>query len=280
VVGRRPVVGRPLLPVGSRLLKAAAGGDDFQRGNAIEIAHLLGERDPRHDRGLRVNDGRVGFQAAAVDAKHGRVPPSAHHVAAVDQPAGDFVDEHDRGDEVRDARALGFGDRKAGRDIVAGVAGEAADVGVVQVVVTEGDAVGEGRQFCRTAPRGPDHRRLAVRCKRKLAADAHRFLVERRDPAPDGVDHMRLGPLDGRGVDVLEAEAMGVISEAFGERAGGLRRRAGRDCRQYGRACCQLQDFATGNFHDVPLVRVHRAECVEWPASAGVSSAAAWSRRD
>jgi hypothetical protein len=255
VVGRRPVVGRPLLPVGSRLLKAAAGGGDFQRGNAIEIAHLLGERDPRHDRGLRVNDGRVGFQAAAVDAKHGRVPPSAHHVAGVDQPAGDFVDEDDRGDEVGDARALGFGDRKAGRDIVAGVAGETADVGVVQIVVTEGDAVREGRQLRRAAPRGPDHGRLALRGEREVATDAHRLLVERRDPAPDGVDHVRLGPLDGRGIDVVEAELMGVVSKSFGERAGGLRRRAGRDCRQHGRARCQLQNSATGKFHMSPCPR-------------------------
>src|SRR5437660_1371414 len=41
VVGRRPVVRRPLLPVGSRLLEAAAGGGDFDRNDAIEIAHLL-----------------------------------------------------------------------------------------------------------------------------------------------------------------------------------------------------------------------------------------------
>jgi hypothetical protein len=56
------------------------------------------------------------------------------------------------------------------------MAGNAADIGVVQVEITERGAIGEGRQIRRGAPPGADDRRAAPAAirQRDLAANAWR----------------------------------------------------------------------------------------------------------
>ena len=46
-----------------------------------------------------------------------------------------------------------------------------------------------------------------------------------RDAASDRIDHMRLDPLDGRGVEIVIAQAIGIGRESFRKRSDGLPRR-------------------------------------------------------
>ena len=61
-----------LTPAGD--LVASAGGANLDRGDAIEIADLLGEGDAGRDRGLGRDMGRIGFQATLVDPKRDTAP--------------------------------------------------------------------------------------------------------------------------------------------------------------------------------------------------------------
>ncbi len=233
------------LPVGIRLRPR------LPHRNMVVEGEIDGLREPvdrqPHQLAGRQRDGR--------QAEHRRVPAAARHVEGVDQPAVDLVGERDRDDEVRRARALGLGDAQACRDIVARMTRKAAHIGVVQVVVAEGGPIGERREVGRAAPVGADDGRGAVRGReRDVAADAHRRLVECRDPAPDRVDDMRFDPFDGRGVEIVEAQPVRVVGEPFGERAGGLRPRETMDRRQRHDTGRQSQEFAAGKSHGAPTV--------------------------
>ena len=74
VIRRVPCVRRPFLRLAPGLLEAAAGGCDFDRRDAIEIADIFGDRDAGHDRGLGVDHGRIGLHAALVDPKRDAAP--------------------------------------------------------------------------------------------------------------------------------------------------------------------------------------------------------------
>jgi hypothetical protein len=177
--------------------------------------------------------------------------------AGVDQPARDFVNENDRRDEIGGARPLCLSDRETGRDVVARMARQAADIGIVQIVITEGNAVREGGKLGRAASGGSDDGSRAVRRReRDVAADAYRSFVERCDPAADRIDHMGFDPLDGRLVDIREAQPIGVVGEPFRERADRLRARGGMDGRQRGCACRQMQESPASRFHEFsPIYR-------------------------
>jgi hypothetical protein len=93
------------------------------------------------------------------------------------------------------------------------------NVGVVEIVVAKRGAVGEGGEIGRDASAGADlRRRPLARRQRDVAADTHRLLVERRDAAADGVDDEGTDLLDGLGIDDLEAQAVRIGGEPFGER--------------------------------------------------------------
>ena len=56
----------------------------------------------------------------------------------------DLIGKNDRGDELGDGCPLGLRDRETGRDMVARMTGNAADIGVIEVEIAEGGAIGEG----------------------------------------------------------------------------------------------------------------------------------------
>ena len=184
--------------------------------------------------------------------------PRVGDVEGVDQPAIDLIGEHDRGDEVLRAGALGLRDREAGRDMVAGMTGKASDIDVVEIVIAEGGAVGEGRKVGRGAPVGADDGGDAADRERDVAADADRPLVEGGDAAAERIDDMRFDPFDGRGIDIVIAQAVGIGGEPFRKRMDGLlrrrpgrralrARRPGRD-RKRGSGRCQTQKSLRGSF--------------------------------
>src|SRR5262249_58416589 len=96
---------------------------------------------------------------------------------------------------------------------------------------------------------------------RSVAQDPSRPLGERANAAADRVDDMRLDALDGRGVDVLEAQLGGVACEPFGKRADrrlgiALRLRDARDERERGRTGAETQELPSWNCHGV-VSRAH-----------------------
>ena len=94
------------------------------------------------------------------------------------------------------------------------------DIDIVEVVIAERGAIGESREIGRGARIGADHGGGAAAPGRQchLAADPHRRLAERRNAAADGVDHMRLDPLDGRGIEIVVAQRVRVGGQPLGER--------------------------------------------------------------
>ena len=206
------------LPVGQRL-------DPGLRHRDVIVD---GETDGLRELRRRELHQLAGGERHGRQAEHRRVPAAGRDVEGVDQAAVDLVGEHDRGDELRSARALAFGDREAGGDVIARMARQTPDVGIVQVVVAEGCAVGEGGEIGRGAPvRADDGRCAGRRDQRDIAADAHRPLVERGDSAADRVDEMRFDPLDGRCVEIVIAQSIGVGGEPIRERPGGRLRSSG-----------------------------------------------------
>ena len=127
-------------------------------------------------------------------------------VEGVDQPAVDLVGQNDRDDKFRDSRPLGLRDGKTGRDIIARMTGDAPDIGVVQVEITERGAIGECRKIGRDTPLGADDRRAAAAARQHhIAANAHRLFVERRKTATERVDQLGFDTLDSRVVEIVIA---------------------------------------------------------------------------
>ncbi len=177
--------------------------------------------------GLRQGVGRklhqlAGRQRDRRQAQHRNVPAAGAEaeVEGVDQPAVDLVGESDRGDELRGARPLGLRRaRETGRDVIARMPGNAPDIGVIEVEIAEGGAIGERRKIGRDAPRGADdsHATAAAR-QRHAAANAHRLFVEGREPATERVDEMHFDPLDGCVIEVVIAQTVRVGGEPFRQR--------------------------------------------------------------
>src|SRR5438309_1976626 len=82
---------RPLLGLAAGALVAPPRRRDFYRRDAVEGARLPGDLDAGHDRGLRVDHGRVGFHPALVNAKR---HPAAAECSDVDVGGpGDLFEE-------------------------------------------------------------------------------------------------------------------------------------------------------------------------------------------
>jgi hypothetical protein len=146
------------------------------------------------------------------------IPSPVGELGGIHQPAVDLVGEHDRGEEILPARVLRLGDGEAGRGVVAGVAGRAPDIEVVEIEIADRDTVRECGELHRGLVGGPeDCRRAPARRKRDLPADAHRRLVERRNGAAEGIDQMRLGGLDRRRIEIGEPQAIRISGEAVGK---------------------------------------------------------------
>src|SRR5215467_775706 len=114
---------------------------------------------------------------------------------------------------------FGLGDRKARRDVVAWMNGKSTDIRVVEVEEAEGCAIGEGCKIRRRAPSGSDDRGATGHRKRDLATDPDCSFLERSDTAADRVDDVHLDPLDGRGIEVVVAQGMGIGGQLFRERS-------------------------------------------------------------
>ena len=148
------------------------------------------------------------------------------------------------------ADALGLRDREARRDVIARMcalaAGARRHVDVVEVEVAEGGAVGEGGEIGRGAAVCADHgRRSAARRERDLAADAHRRVVERREPAAERVGDDTLDLLDCRGVEIVVAKLCRIGGEALGKGRG----LGARGDRPRGGAGGELQGAAARKSH-------------------------------
>ena len=74
--------------------------------------------------------------------------------------------------------------------------------------------------------------------------------------ATERVDEMHLDPLDGRVVEIVIAQAVGIGGEPFRKRAHGLRcslpRQRGQHRRARGQMKRQAKKFTAGKFHDAP----------------------------
>src|SRR6266852_4514414 len=91
VIGGFAGVRRPLLGLAPGALVAPPRRRDFDRGDAIEGAQFPRDLDAGHDRGLRVDHGRISFHPALVDAKR---HPAAAECADVDlRRPGDLLEE-------------------------------------------------------------------------------------------------------------------------------------------------------------------------------------------
>src|SRR5580698_5836760 len=102
---------------------------------------------------------------------------------------------------------LGFGDRKAGRDVVAWMASNAADIGIVQIEIAESRAVSEGCKIRRCLLRGADNGGSATAVsERDVTANSHRLFVEGGESAADRIDEMHLDAFYRRFVEVLIAK--------------------------------------------------------------------------
>jgi hypothetical protein len=134
--------------------------------------------------------------------------------------------------------------------MIARMNGKASHICVIEVEVAESGAIGEGRKVRCRAPIGADNGCVTADRKRDVAANADRPLVEGADSTSDRIDNVRFDPFDGRGVDIVIAQAISIGSKSFRKRADGRLRR--RPCRmalrvrdprsgwECGSACCQL----------------------------------------
>ena len=96
---------------------------------------------------------------------------------------------------------------------------KSADIGVVEIEEAERCAIGERCKIRRRAPPRSDDRRRTGHGKRDLAADTDGSFLERSDPAADRIDDVHLDPLDGRGVEIVIAQGVGIGGQPFCERA-------------------------------------------------------------
>src|SRR6266446_3174282 len=91
VIGGLPRIRRPLLGLAPGALIAPLRRRNFYRRDAVERAQFLRDLDAGHDRGLRVDHGRVSLDPALVDAKR---HPAAAEGADVDlRRPGDLLEE-------------------------------------------------------------------------------------------------------------------------------------------------------------------------------------------
>ena len=103
--------------------------------------------------------------------------------------------------------------------MIAGMDGKASRIGVVEVEVAKGRAIGKGRKVGRGAPVSADNGCVTADRERDVAANADRRLVEGADAASDRIDNVRFDPLNGCSVDILIAQAIGIDSQSFRQRA-------------------------------------------------------------
>ena len=96
--------------------------------------------------------------------------------------------------------------------------GKSADVCIVEIEVAERGAIGEGSQVSCRPPIGANDGRRAGDRKRDFAADADWPLVPCAHPTANGIDHMRLHPLDCGVVEVFVAQAIGIGGEPIRQR--------------------------------------------------------------
>ncbi len=109
--------------------------------------------------------------------------------------------------------------------MIARMNGKASHIGVIEVEVAEGGAVGEGRELRCRAPIGADNGCVTADRQRDVAANPDRPLVEGADSASDRIDDVRFDPFDGRGVDIVVAQAIGIGGKSLRKRADRLLRR-------------------------------------------------------
>src|SRR5262249_1546823 len=147
------------------------------------------------------------------------IPTARRDVQGVHQPAVHFIGKRDGGHQILGVSPFGLGDRKARRDVVAWMNGKSTDIRVVEVEEAERCAIGEGCKIRRGAPTGADDRGATGHGKCNLATDADRSFLERSDTAADRVNDVYLDPLDGRGVEVVVAQGMGIGGQLFRERS-------------------------------------------------------------
>jgi len=114
---------------------------------------------------------------------------------------------------------LGLRDCKARRDVVAWMNGKSPDIRVAEIEVAERCAIGEGCKIRRRAPARPDNRGRTGHGKRNIAADTDGSFLGRSDTAADRINDVHLDPLDGRGVEVVVAQGMGIGGQPFRERS-------------------------------------------------------------
>ena len=110
---------------------------------------------------------------------------------------------------------FGLRDCKARRDRVAWMNRKSPDIRIVEVEEAERGAIGEGRKIGRRAPARSDDRGGTGHGKRNLAAVTDGFFLERSDTAADRIDDVHLAPLDGRSVEVVVAQGMGIGGQPF-----------------------------------------------------------------
>jgi hypothetical protein len=203
----------------------------------------------------------AGGQRDGRQAQHRHVPAArAHaHIESIDQPTIDFVGKHDRGDQFRGTRMLRLGDRETGRDVIARMTGDAADIGVIQVEITKCGAIGESREIRRGLPRGADDGRSAMSAvrQRDVTPDADGLIMECGEAATDSIDEMDFDALDRRLVEVLIAQVSSIGGQPVREGAGRGRwrrclifrsRDAGSD-RKCGRSGYDLQYLSSRHLH-------------------------------
>ena len=95
--------------------------------------------------------------------------------------------------------------------------GKSPDIRVVEIEVAERCAIGEGCKVRRRAPPRPDDRSRTGHGKRHIAADTDGPFLERSDTAADRIDDVDFDPFDGRGVEVVLAQGMGIGGQPFRE---------------------------------------------------------------
>ncbi len=114
---------------------------------------------------------------------------------------------------------LGLSDCETGCDIVAWMTGDTADVGIVQVEVAEGGAIGESCEIRRGLPRrANDGRATAAIGESNVTAYPHRLFVKGGKRTTDGIDQVDFDAFDRFGVEVFITKGRSVVSEALRER--------------------------------------------------------------
>ncbi len=150
--------------------------------------------------------------------------------------------------------------------------GDAPDIGVVQVEITEAGAIGECGEIGRDMPlRADDGRPAAAARQHHVAANTHGFLVEGRNTAAKRVNEMHFDAFDGGIVEIVIAQTVGIGGEPFRERS--FARRRDRRCRtifrpcnsrsdrQDSRASGEMQKLSAWKFHcDLPQLNLRQAE--------------------